>query len=422
MKIWNTAFLLCLFPAGLLAQQFPAKTIVFSGYPQASKAELLATAELKEGSSLTEKEIQAAAQRLNDTGMFSNIGFEFNNQILKVTLQPAESYLPAHFQNFPWWDEKTIADQVHNRVPLFHGVLPPVAGLKERVESALTAMVSEQQHIDAKIHGEMTADQSGKPTAIEFRVEYPRVVIGEIALVGVSPELKTKIEADTKQLTGQSYLGQRTQAEFESALRKSYRNQGYVDATVACVASQQPVFDGKQVSVPLQFKVSEGAQYKIGALKLDGDVLMKAADFEKLAALHPGDIASEERLKKTIAIVGSPYQVQGYLRAKITATPTIHSDQKTIDYLIRVIPGEVFHMGTVRFENLTEEQQAQVLKAWKLAKGDPYDASYPMLFLKKNGGALHSLDGYSATYTQRVDEESHIVDLILTFHKGGPLS
>jgi hypothetical protein len=37
------------------------------------------------------------------------------------------------------------------------------------------------------------------------------------------------------------------------------------------------------------------------------------------------------------------------------------------------------------------------------------------------GGAELSLDGYSASYKQFEHEDTHVVDLVVTFHQGGPL-
>lgn len=422
MKLHLLSLPFFLLAGSALAQQFPVKNIVFTGYSQATKSELLATSELKEGAPLTQPQMQAAAKRLNDTGMFSSVSFECVGQTLNIGLQPAEGFLPVHYQNFPWWDEKTLNEQVHARVPLFHGELPPVSQLKDQVAAALTSMVAEQQHLEANIHGMLLSDPSNKPIAIGFTIEVPRVVVGDIQLQGVSTQEAAAVESVTHVMTGERYFRDQSISTLEASLGTHYRNQGYLDATFSLASSREPIVDSQGIHVPIHVAVTEGAQYHIGALQLASGVLMPQETFQKYARLHPGDVASEEHLRQTIAIVGSPYQVQGYIRAKVSATPTKHPAEHTVDYLISVTPGDVYRLRSVKFENLNDVQLAEVTKAWKLAAGAAYDASYPVFFLKKNAASLHALDGFSATYTQRVNEESHIVDLILTFHKGGPLS
>lgn len=422
MRLRLLTLLFISYASSALAQQFPVKNIVFIGYPQATKSELLVTSALKEGAPLTQDQMQTAAKRLNDTGMFSSVSFEFNGQTLEIRLQPADGYLPVHYQNFPWWDEKTLTEQVHTRVPLFHGELPPVSQLKDQVAATLTAIVAEQQHIETNVHGMLVNDLSNKPIAIGFNIEYPKVAIGSVSLQGVTPQQLQAIEEMTHSVTGERYLGDQSLSTLETALRTYYRNQGYLDANFSMTASTQTVTENGEIRVPIHVTVTEGAQYQIGSLQLASGLLIQQETFLKYAHLHPGDIASEERLRQTIAVAGSPYQLQGYIRAKVTAIPAKHPEQHTVDYLIKVIPGAIYHFGNVKFENLSDVQMSEVTRAWKLAPGAAYDASYPVLFLKKNAASLHSLDGYSATYTQRVNEETHIVDLILSFHKGGPLS
>lgn len=59
----------------LTAQKFAVEKITFAGYPAATQTELLTASGLKAGAPLGQPEIQAAAQRLSDTGLFSNVEF-----------------------------------------------------------------------------------------------------------------------------------------------------------------------------------------------------------------------------------------------------------------------------------------------------------------------------------------------------------
>jgi outer membrane protein insertion porin family len=52
--------------------------------------------------------------------------------------------------------------------------------------------------------------------------------------------------------------------------------------------------------------------------------------------------------------------------------------------------------------------------------GDFYDVNYMTEFLKQNS-ALQTLRGYSATYKAISDPDTHLVDLTVTFGKGGSL-
>src|SRR5215469_7745835 len=110
--------LCCLFalsPA-LFAQKLTVGKITFVGYPAASDTELLAASGLKPGGSFDQPEIQAAAQKLSDTGLFGDVRFALDGSNLTFTLTPAEGAVPVQFVNFPWWDRKTLITALAARV------------------------------------------------------------------------------------------------------------------------------------------------------------------------------------------------------------------------------------------------------------------------------------------------------------------
>src|SRR5450432_754196 len=98
----SVAALLALTAVTALAQKYQFKSITFSGY-SAPQAQFLAVAGLQKDAPLGQTDMQAAAQRLGDTGLFSDVSFHFDGQELHYDLTPAGKALPAAFDNFPWW-------------------------------------------------------------------------------------------------------------------------------------------------------------------------------------------------------------------------------------------------------------------------------------------------------------------------------
>src|SRR5580704_15444165 len=109
-------FFLCLLAPAL---QLPAQSIIlpkisFTGAPAYSQTDLLAVSGLKPGATSTPAAIQAAAQRISDTGL-----------IFHLKPMPAENVLPAQSTNFIWWKPAELTAALHARVPLFIGAVPP---------------------------------------------------------------------------------------------------------------------------------------------------------------------------------------------------------------------------------------------------------------------------------------------------------
>jgi outer membrane protein assembly factor BamA len=401
------------------AQKYTPRKITFSG-TTANQAELLAVSGLKLGDSLDQTAIQAAAQKLIDTGLFSDVRFSFDGIDLNYALKPAPEMEPVTYANFPWWDEQALNAAVAAKVPLFHGPVPPESAMQQQVAAALTALLAEKG-VQATVTALPAKDETMKDAGVQFHIDAPPVEIGVVNFASVSSAWTDPVAAIGKAATGQDF-DPATEATLETALRAIYHRQGYLDVGLTNFAHGAPQLADDKVMVPVSATVVEGAQYKLSGLHLSGDVLMTPADFAKSAKIHPGDIANEDLLRGTLATIAGPYRAHGYLRAKIDATPTKDPANHTVDYAINVEPGPVFHMGALSLVNLNDAQRAQVLQYWPLKQGDVYDAVLVPQFLLKYKNQLHSLDGWSAGYKQYEHEDTHVVDLVVTFKPGGALN
>lgn len=413
-----------LLTAGALAVSASAQTLIpkkitFDG-TTASQAELLAAAGLKPGSALTQPEVQAAAQKLLDTGMFSDIQFRFDGVELHYALKPAEGMAPVTYANFPWWDGPALEAAVERRVPLFHGSLPPESGMQKAVADALTALLKEKG-VEATVTAAPAQDLgSGKTLGVQYHVDAPAIEVGAVNFSGASAEWAAPVAGIAKAAEGQTFDGA-TEATLRVALEAIYHRQGYLEMQLNGFNHGEPQLAGGKVVVPVSANLVEGAQYKLASLTLAGGVLMTPEDFAKAAKLHAGDVANEDLLRATLAMVAQSYKAHGYLRARIDAAPRFDAANHTVSYAITVVPGPVFTMGELSLVNLSDAQKADVLKYWPLRTGDVYDATVAVSFLLRNKANLHSLDGWSATWKAYEREDTHIVDLVVTFRQGGSL-
>jgi outer membrane protein assembly factor BamA len=166
------------------AQKYIPKKIVFSG-TTASQAELLAVSGLKPGDSLGQTEIQAAAQKLIDTGLFTDVHFAFDGAELTYILKPASGMEPVTYANFPWWDEKALNAAVAVKVPLFHGSVPPESGMQQQVAAALTALLAEKG-VQATVSALPAKDEAMREAGVQFHIDTPAVEIGSVNFSGAS--------------------------------------------------------------------------------------------------------------------------------------------------------------------------------------------------------------------------------------------
>ncbi len=232
--------------------------------------------------------------------------------------------------------------------------------------------------------------------------------------------MQPKLDKVVKEQTGKLFEQDPTRAAIASQITEVYRNEGYLDAAVLSVTHAAPQVTPTSIDVDLTATISEGEPYRISQLTWPGSDIMSAADFNKQVKLKPEDIASQLALRQSLAPLARAYYAKGFQDAKIQAPATLDRATHHVAYTIRVVPGEQYRLHTVKAVGLSDDQRKQFDSAWHMNAGDFYDINYMTEFLKKNS-SLQSLRGYSATWKALSDPNTHLVDLTITFVKGGTL-
>ncbi|MCL2661095.1 MAG: hypothetical protein FWD64_11345 [Acidobacteriaceae bacterium] len=415
---------LCLLPSIRLTAQairLPAN-IIFSGASVYSESELLAFIGLKPGTVSTVAAVQAAAQKLSDTGLFADVQFQSEPRglVFALKLMPESNLLPARFSNLVWWSNEELAKALETRVPLYHGLVPIAGNMQDAVMAALTAMLAEK-NVQAKVSVIPVVPSLGAtPTGYNFLIESPQVLVRSVAFTSASAAMQMQLEGVSKDAAGQPFDRDSTGLSITSRVTQLYRDAGYLDAAVANISRSAPEVTSGAINLDLTATIHEGEPYRISAFTWPGSDIISAEDFNKRVQLHAGDIASQSVIKSGLGIIGGAYYSKGYQDAKIQALATPDAANHQVAYNIRVVPGPQYRIKSVNAVGLDEQQLKDFNANWRLKPGEVYDVTYVNSFLLKNT-AIKSLQGYSATYKALSDTNTHLVDLTVTFVKGGNL-
>src|SRR5690348_8916057 len=116
-----------------------------SGSHRYTDAQIAATAGLRSGDPVDNEKLQGIANRLAQLGVFPRVSYRFTAKdrraIINFELQDAE-VVPVMFENFPWFTDQELSDEIRRSVPLFDGVAPSGGLLLEDITSALSAKLA----------------------------------------------------------------------------------------------------------------------------------------------------------------------------------------------------------------------------------------------------------------------------------------
>ena len=155
------------FILALLKRQAMLKTIQFNGDSDYSNAELAAAAGLTAGESLTNAKLNESTTQLLGTGLFEDVRYAYNDQLLAFQVIPAAAY-PWRLENFPINLGKDLDDRLRARFPLYRGKVPASGALLNAVSDELQEELAARK-ITASVTASLYADPGqSKITAISF--------------------------------------------------------------------------------------------------------------------------------------------------------------------------------------------------------------------------------------------------------------
>src|SRR6202140_29418 len=122
-----------------------------TGTARYTDKEILAASGLQIGQNAADGDFKEAAQRLGDSGLFSDVAYSYSSSGggTKLELQLAavekDKLVPANFENFAWFTDAELFGELKRRVPLFKGEVPLAGTLPDRIQETLQAILDQKQ-------------------------------------------------------------------------------------------------------------------------------------------------------------------------------------------------------------------------------------------------------------------------------------
>src|SRR5260370_3858750 len=242
-------FLFVLLLSAAAAQKQPARgkvsavaanrltALKVTGTARYTDKEILAASGLQIGQNAADGDFREAAQRLGDSGLFSDVVYSYSSSgagvRLEMQLADAEQskLVPAHFETLVGFTDDELRAALGSRVPLFKQLLPIAGNLPDQISEAVQAILTEKQFPGRVNYLRESQDESGGPvSAIAYRVEEVSIRIRSIEFPGASPEQTALLATAARRLTGAEYGRAALAAVAKFDLLPVYLQRGYLKA------------------------------------------------------------------------------------------------------------------------------------------------------------------------------------------------
>ena len=420
--IWAaTPLLWSVFAHSTGAQQLlKPQTIRFDGAPQYSTDELLTVVGVKKGQVYTADYFNQTAQKLMATGVFDNVGFKFDGLDLVYTIHENPNLYQVTIGNIPIETGAELDAHLHQVIPLYHGKVPSEGTLFDDVRSALQGMV-DAEGIDAKVAMVPAGENSGKKaTALKFNIGKAQVELGDIEITGVSESLRKLVDEALKRVN-KGFDATNSASILVDQIAFAYVGQGFPSAVIQAHPSGKPVIENGIIRVPFAVTVQEGRAYKLGTVKLASNIPIAVSDLEKMTKPRDRYTPEFEYVIGLRGAIEARLKGKGYLDCKVKTDPEIDETAGTVNYTVDAVPGEQYHLGLIKFDNVSDSMRSLLMRNWQMMPGDPFDESYVSNFIllaqKSDPVLQRSLAGVAATYDAHANSETHEVNLVIRLQR-----
>lgn len=368
-------------------KRMPLSKIEFSGLQQRTQDEAIAASGLQVGQPVDIPTLDAAAQRLLDSGLFKKLSYRYritSGQAI-VTFQVEEdkgAVLPVVFDNFVRFSDEELLNAVRQHVPSFNGTAPDAA--IDGITKALQQLLQERK-VPGRVEYMPSVNQSTGKSEHVFSIEGMNLPICTLHFSGATAIQESELMKNSQPLIASDYTRSFVHSFAQANLVPIYRERGYLrvkfnpptakletDAGSKCK-------DGVTVSLP----VEEGSVYSWDKGEWNGNAALSVQELEAALGMKTGELANGLKIDKGMGSVREAYGRKGYLAARVKPVPAFEGANQRVTYHIDINEGSQYRMGMLTISGLSESTANRLKGKWKLQPGDVYDASYLKEFIKK---------------------------------------
>lgn len=376
--------------ATLSSGQAPRKIarIDTEGLQALSRENVIAMSELKIGDPFSVGAVDAAAQRLIDSGLFKNVGYRTRTAgpAVTITFQLEElksNSSPVIFDNFIWFSDEELTAVVKTVLPSFTGSIPDTGKSAEMIRQALQTVIA-----DRKLAG--TVEYTLTDTGHLFRVGGAPLNICTLHFPGSHTVPEQKLIETTKSSTDLNYSRQAAMAFPKYGLFPLYREVGHLKATFGAPVAKPDTTPGCEGGVDLTIPVNEGLAYSWAKADWRGTQMFSPNDLENALGMKVGEVANGKKFDRGLKDVQRLYGTKGRIDAHFNAEPDFDDAAQRVTFRIDVREGPEYRMGAVEFKGFSEEDAEALKQKWQLGVGAVYDESYSGRFMREDGAAVFS--------------------------------
>lgn len=394
------------------------------GQKRLSEAQVVALTGLVPGSQVGRADMQTAADRLVQTGLFAKVSYNFETRSgVVVTYHVEESpCIPAYFDNIPWFADSELADAIRKKLPFYDGTLPEAGGAVEQASEAIKELIA-SHGLQVTLTHLVIANPWGEGNVQQFKIEGAALRIEKLEFSDPSLLASKAAQQHLSEIVGKLYSRMTIDLFLTEDIRPIYLRKGSLHAKLGPPEIRLTGNPTQKLPerIPVFVPIDPGPVYHWKEAHWTGNAAVSEFTLNGLLGLKPGDVADGMQIEAAWDRVREEFGHHGYLDATVQPVPSFDEPAHTVSYSVAIHEGTRYRFGKMVLTGLSLAAERKLRAAWPIAQGDIFDKSKYEEVLTKLQAHEEQIFGDLPLHYEGVghwlqtDPNSGTVDVLLDF-------
>ena len=340
--------------------------------------QVVALSQLQTGSQVGKADLQAAADRLLQTGLFAKVNYSYQTKAeeLTVTFQLEESpRVPAYYDNIAWFADSELNDAIRKKLPFFDGTLPDGGAVVEQATDAIKELLASHNLNDTLEH-QLLANPIDDGNVQDFHVQEVPFRIASVEFSDPSAAASRVVQqALTDNVQGKPFSRMTIDLFLAEQLRPFYVHKGFLRVKLGPPEIRLTGDPNKKLpeQLPIFVPIKTGPVYQWKDASWSGNSALSTITLTNEIGLKPGDVADGMQIEGAWDRVREEYGHRGYLDAKLDPVAKYDDQATTVSYAVIVAEGLQYHYNALVLTGLSLAAEKRLQQMWPVEQGAVFD-------------------------------------------------
>jgi len=185
----------------------PLSEIRADGLKSLPEQRVVALTGLQTGAQVGKDDLQAAADKLVQSGLFAKVKYNFQSRTdgVAVTFHVEEApRVPAYFDNLPWFADSELNDAIRTKLPFYDGTLPEAGAVVDQAAEAVGQFLV-THGLQAAVEHQVAGNPVGDGSVQLFHINAEALRIATVEFSDPSLNSSQTVRQQLPELLGKPY-------------------------------------------------------------------------------------------------------------------------------------------------------------------------------------------------------------------------